>query len=137
MSDKDDLEKSRKNEKEKLEGFIQFSKKADDLVPDAQRRLRDLKAQDELMNVLPEDDAEEAASKALPYQLDSEKKAATYLPQPSHIGIEARRYLGGSTGTNTVLSEYVNTIYEYKGVTLPWVKAAKYMMVSWASKCKL
>lgn len=134
MSAKDDLEKSRYNEKEKLRGFINLSIEAGKIVPDAQRRLRDLEAQEKLMDVLPDDVGEEFAGQILPFQLDAERQAVHFLPQPTIITVETRRYLGSSTGTSTVLSSYFSSFetYEPSGETPSWLGQAKGIIVTMA-----
>lgn len=134
MSAKDDLEKSRNNEKEKLKGFINLSIEAGKIVPDAQRRLRDLEAQEKLMDILPDDVAEEFAGQVLPFQLDAERQAVNFLPQPSIITVDTKRYMGSSTGTSTVFSSYFNSFepYETSGESPTWLGEAKGILVTMA-----
>jgi hypothetical protein len=126
MSAKDDLKKSLGNEKEKVKGFLTYSVTIANLTPDAQRRLREIESEEKVIDILPNDIAEEIAGKILPIQLNQERKASLFYPQPSTLSDEAIQYMLNSSGSATVYVNHINTFtgYEFQAGNYAWVEPA-------------
>ncbi len=135
MSAKDDLKNSLGNEKAYYKGNIEFAVRAVSLVPHAQRRLKEIEAEEAVVDQLPDDVAEEIAQKMLPIQRHEERKASILLPQASAISEETIRYMITGSATISVYAAYVDNVanYEYEEGAVAWAGPVKEIFVTLAS----
>ena len=135
MSAKDDLKNSLGNEKAYYKGNIEFAVRAVSLIPHTQRRLKEIEAEETVVDLLPDDVAEEIAQKMLPIQRNEELRASILLPQASAINDETIRYITTGSGTISVYEAYIDNVanYEYEEGAVAWVGPVKGIFVTLAS----